>query len=148
MTRDRSTGIVALVHGTVIAALTLQLPDSTIAGDVGPRVFPFISGGLLILCGAGLLVNGKSTAEGIFTKKALGRLGLIFGVVLAYCVGMAFLGFIVPTVLVLFVLSTMFAEGKDAALWKRALYAVVITAIVYFLFHNVLNLKLPTNQLF
>lgn len=148
MTKDRVTGIMALILGVIIGVMAFQLPQSKITGDVGPRVFPFLSSGILVICGAGLLIRGGKEGSGMFDRTALKRLGLIFLVVLVYCIAMNYIGFLVPTAVVLFVLSTMFAEGKQVAWWKRALYALVITAGVYLLFHNVLNLKLPANRLF
>lgn len=148
MTKDRGTGLVALVLGSAIAVMTSQLPPSTIQGDIGPSVFPYFSAILLIVCGAGLLITGSKQEASIFDKRALKRLAIIFGIVLLYCVVMTYVGFLLPTVVIFFVLSTMFAEGEDVAWWKRLVYSVVLTLVIYLLFHNVLNLKLPTNQLF
>ena len=140
--------MIALVMGAAIAVMTSQLPPSTIQGDIGPAVFPYFSAGLLMCCGAGLLITGSQKEASIFDKRALKRLALIFGVVLLYCIVMSYIGFLVPTVVIFFVLTTMFAEDADVAWWKRLLYSVVLTLVIYLLFHNVLNLKLPTNQLF
>lgn len=143
--------MIALVMGAAIAVMTSQLPPSTIQGDIGPAVFPYFSAGLLMFCGAGLLITGSQKEASIFDKRALKRLALIFGVVLLYCIVMSYIGFLVPTVVIFFVLTTMFAEDAedaDVAWWKRLLYSVVLTLVIYLLFHNVLNLKLPTNQLF
>lgn len=148
MTKDRGTGLIALVMGAAIAVMTSQLPPSTIQGDIGPAVFPYFSAGLLMFCGAGLLITGSQKEASIFDKRALKRLALIFGVVLLYCIVMSYIGFLVPTVVIFFVLTTMFAEDADVVWWKRLLYSVVLTLVIYLLFHNVLNLKLPTNQLF
>lgn len=148
MTKDRGTGLIALVMGAAIAVMTSQLPPSTIQGDIGPAVFPYFSAGLLMFCGAGLLITGNQKEASIFDKRALKRLALIFGVVLLYCIVMSYIGFLVPTVVIFFVLTTMFAEDADVAWWKRLLYSVVLTLVIYLLFHNILNLKLPTNQLF
>mgnify|MGYP000872564725 FL=1 len=101
-----------------------------------------------MFCGAGLLITGSQKEASIFDKRALKRLALIFGVVLLYCIVMSYIGFLVPTVVIFFVLTTMFAEDADVVWWKRLLYSVVLTLVIYLLFHNVLNLKLPTNQLF
>ncbi len=148
MTKDRGTGLIALVLGAVIAVMTSQLPPSTIQGDIGPSVFPYFSAGLLMICGAGLLVTGNKKEASIFDKRALKRLAIIFGSVLLYCVVMNYVGFLLPTAVILFALSTMFAEGEKVAWWKRLIYSIIVTMVIYLLFHNVLNLKLPTNQLF
>ena len=48
------------------------------AGDIGPKVFPYISAGILIICGIGLLATGGKKAEkASYTPKELGRLDTI-----------------------------------------------------------------------
>jgi len=148
MTKDRSTGIVATVLGAIIAVSTSQLPKSMIEGDIGPAVFPYFCAGLLMLCGIGLLVTGSKEQPGIFNKESLKRLALIFVIVLIYCAVMTYLGFFLPTLAVLFVMCTMFAEDIQCPWWHRLIFAVALTVAIYLLFHNVLNLKLPVNQLF
>ena len=49
MTRDRCTGLVALMLGILTAAATSQLPPSTIANDIGPKAFPYITSFILIV---------------------------------------------------------------------------------------------------
>ena len=149
MTKNRSTGLIALILGAAVAVGAYQLPESTIVGDIGPAVFPFISAALLIVCGIGMLITGgKKESSPLDAPGALRRLALIFGVVLVYCIAMTYLGFVVPTIAVLFALATMFSEETEVPWWHKLLYAAAITLAIYLLFHNVLNLKLPENQLF
>lgn len=148
MTKNRSTGLIAMILGAAVGVGAFQLPASTIIGDVGPAVFPFLTAGILLVCGAGLLITGGGEATALDSLEALRRLGIIFAVVMIYCVAMNFLGFVIPTVAVLFVLSTLFSQDRPVAWWHKLLYAAAITLAIYFLFHNVLNLKLPDNQLF
>ncbi len=148
MTRDRVTGLLALALGCVIAFFTAQLPDSTMAGDIGPRAFPYISAGVLILCGAGLLVNGKRRSPAYYTKEQFKRLALIFGMVIAYVAAMQYLGYRIATFAGLFVLCTMFSQGKGVALWKRAVYAAVVTGVLYVVFVSVFKIPLPGGKVF
>lgn len=148
MTKNRSTGIVAVVLGAVVAVMTHQLPASTISGDIGPAVFPYISAALLIVCGSGLIITGNQKEASMLDTIGLKRLAAIFGVVLLYCIFMNYLGFFIPSLAVLFVLSTMFAEDIHCPWWHRLIFSVVLTLCIYLLFRNVLNLKLPTSQLF
>ncbi len=149
MTRDQVTGLLALVLGVAMAVMTSQLPPSMMLGDIGPALFPFIASGLLIICGGGLIIKGRNQkTPSVFDRKAVKRLALIFGIVLIYCVAMNYIGFILPTICVLFALSTLFAENTKASIPARAIFAVALTLAIFLLFRNVLNLKLPTNQLF
>ena len=148
MTKNRITGFIAVMLGAAVGVGAFQLPQSTIIGDVGPAVFPFLTAGILLICGAGLLITGGGEATALDSLDALKRLGIIFAAVLIYCVAMNFLGFVLPTIIILFVLATLFSEDKPVVWWHKLLYAAVITLAIYFLFHNVLNLKLPHNRLF
>ncbi len=148
MIKNRITGLVAVVLGAAVAVGAFQLPGSTIIGDVGPAVFPFLTAGILLICGVGLLVTGGGESTALDSLEALRRLGIIFAAVLVYCVVMNYLGFVIPTIAVLFVLATLFSEDKPVVWWHKLLYAAAITLVIYFLFHNVLNLKLPDDQLF
>ena len=144
MTKDRATGLIAVVAGIVLMIYTKMLPPSMMAGDIGPAVFPYISSCILILCGTGLVVTGKKKEEKpYFTGPQLKRLGMISAVMILFIVAEALFGFIVPTIVVLFVLSRMFSNGKQVAAWKSLLFAVVLTAVLYYLFTNTFSMVLP-----
>ena len=149
MTKDRSTGLIALVLGIIVAIGTSQLPDSKMPGDIGPKAFPFIAAGLLIVCGAGLLITGRKKSEAVYDNQQLKRLGLVIAVLLGYIIAMDLIGFLIPTFIVAFVLCTMFAKGKtEVALWKRLLFAVLVDGAIYTSFTYLLNMQLPKGILF
>lgn len=148
MTKNRITGLIATILGAVTAATAYQLPSSTIVGDVGPAVFPFITAGIFLICGIGLLITGGGEKTPLDSLEALKRLGLIFAVILIYVTAMSFIGFLVPSIAVLYVLSSMFSEDDPKPWWQKLIYSVAVSLAIYLLFHNVLNLKLPVNQLF
>ncbi len=149
MTKDRTTGLIALVLGIAVAIATSQLPPSTMANDIGPKVFPFISAGLLIICGAGLLLTGtKKEEKAAYTKPELIRLGTIFGVVLGYCVLMSIFGYVIASIVACFVLSVMFGRRKQIPWYRSLIFAVILTLIVYYIFEKVFILPLPRGMIF
>ena len=149
MTRDRVTGLISLIIGIIVAISTLSLPDSKMPGDIGPKAFPFIASGILIICGGGLLATGGKKAEPVYDFAQLRRLGLIVCVVLAYIILMYLIGFIIPTLLASFALSTMFAKVNTVVpAWKRAVFSIAITAAIYVSFGMLLSMKLPSGILF
>ncbi len=149
MTKDRTTGLIALILGIVVAIGAAQLPNSKMPGDIGPKAFPFIAAGLLIICGTGLLISGKKKSETAYDKQQLKRLGLVVAVLLGYIIAMDLFGFIIPTYIVAFVLCTMFAKGKiNVALWKRLLFAALVDGVIYTSFTYLLNMQLPKGILF
>lgn len=152
MTRDRVTGLISLALGIAVAVLTSQLPPSNVANDLGPQAFPYITAGILILCGIAIVLKKPVEAKPFFKNGmvSIKRFALLWGVLILYVAGMAFLGFIVPSVAVLFVMCMMFGKdpehGVDIAPWKAAVFAVVMTAAIYVLFSIVLQLRLPVGQ--
>ena len=148
MRRDQVTGAISIVLGVLVAIATIQMPASGMRNDVGPKVFPAICAAGLILCGIGVMLkkNGKQSRG--YTKRELGRLALISLVVLVYVILMDFVGFLIPTALVLYILSTMFAEKLSIPRWKRALFSVVVTAAIYLMFVKLMALQLPGGRLF
>ena len=66
-------GIIFLVLATQI-----PMPDSSATtGEPGPRVFPYISGFLLVISGLGLLIQKQRDSEKYLDKA--------YGYVLAFC---------------------------------------------------------------
>lgn len=152
MTRDRVTGLISLVLGIAVAVLTSQLPPSNVANDLGPQAFPYITSGILILCGIAIVLKKPVESKPFFKNGmvSIKRFALLWVVLIVYVAGMAFLGFIIPSIAVLFVMCMMFGKdpehGVDIAPWKAAVFAVVMTAAVYVLFSIVLQLRLPVGQ--
>ena len=149
MTKDRSTGLIALILGIGVACLTSQFQESAMAGDIGPKVFPYISAGLLIICGLGLLVTGgKKEEKPAYTSKQLGRLGIISAAVVGYCVLMVFVGYMPSTVIGTFVLSVMFGKSKNIPWYRSLIFSVVLTVAVFYIFEKLFVLPLPRGMFF
>lgn len=147
MTKDRVTGLIAVLLGCAVAAATSVLPQSSMVGDIGPRAFPYISAGILIMCGTGLCITGRKQPQVYYTKEQVGRLVLIFGVVLCYVAVMYYLGYMIATVAGLYALCTLFSKGKDIRLWKRLVFSVVLTGVLYVVFTSVFAIPLPAGRL-
>ena len=143
MTRDRVTGLIAVVLGVLIAFMTSQLPASTMTGDIGPQAFPY-----MIICGIGLLINGKKPSPVFYTRSQFGRLCLISAVMLGFIVAMQFLGYVIACFAALLVLCSMFSQGKGIAVWKRIVFAAAMTAVMYLMFVKVFSIPLPSGVLF
>lgn len=148
MTRDRVTGLIAVLLGAAIAFMTSQLPASTMAGDIGPKTFPYISAGVMILCGIGLLINGKKPSPVYYTRPQFGRLCLISAVMLGFIIAMQFLGYVIACFAALLILCSMFSQSKGIAVWKRVVFAAVMTAAMYLMFEKIFSIPLPGGILF
>ncbi|MCA0420363.1 MAG: tripartite tricarboxylate transporter TctB family protein [Proteobacteria bacterium] len=137
---DRLVGLIcALIGaGAIWHAQTLHVPFA--ADPVGPRVFPTIIGGVLILCGFILMLRpGPVTMEFGTWPRALAVLvaSLIYPLLLLP------IGFIAATALLCFVAALAFhARPLPAAV------SAVATAVVFFvLLDKMLDLPLPRGPL-
>ena len=84
-------------------------------GDPGPKVFPYICAGILLVCGLILTIRKPAGEAKPFLngKEEVKRFISIILVIAAYIVLMWLFGFLVPTLLVVCLLCFMFAEGKN-----------------------------------
>jgi hypothetical protein len=149
ISRDRATGIIAVSMGLILAGLTTQLPPSRVPDDIGPRVFPFFAAAIMVATGTGLILqkdDKKKKAGPYFTKEEWIRFGKLFGLYLLYFVLLWAFGFIIATLITMFIVCTLFSQGKNFAVWKRVLFAVVLTSLIYFAFYTMLGLKLPLGK--
>ena len=54
----------------------------------------------------------------------------------------------IPSIAVLFVLCTMFSEDLQIPLWKRLLFAVIVSVVIYYAFEELMVLRLPRGRFF
>lgn len=150
MHRDRIVGIISVVLGAAVAFLTAtRVAASNMPGDPGPRIFPFISAGILILCGLLLAIRKpdkevKPFLQGVQIKRFLS----IIGIIVLYVLLLWAIGFVVPTFAMVLVLCLMFGREEKVAVWKAAIYAAAVTGIIYVAFTVLLHLRLPVGVLF
>lgn len=148
MHRDRIVGLVTVIMGALVALGTTQIADSNMAGDPGPKVFPFISAGILLVCGIILLVRKPAGEVKPFLQgQEIKRFLTIIGVIAAYIVLMWAVGFAIPTFLMVLVMCLMFGTDVKTPVWQAAIYALVVTAVLYAVFVMALHLRLPVGSL-
>jgi len=149
MHRDRFVGIIGVLLGAAIAYMTYRLPDSTMAGDIGPKVFPFVSAALLLVCGAILLIRKPSAHKAwLQGKQQWLRFLAIILVILAYVVLLVLFGYIFATLVFVTALFMMFGQSEGAKLWQGLTYAGIVTLSTYLLFNKVLSLRMPVGSIF
>ena len=49
MHRDRIVGVLTTILGAAVAYMTSQLAGTNMPGDPGPKVFPYICAGILLV---------------------------------------------------------------------------------------------------
>lgn len=151
MNKNRIIGIVLALVSVLFLVMTSQLPSSRYSGMVGPKVFPYIAAGGLLLCAIALFFKKETENEkdkGPFLDKAGWIRVLKLVILLAlFPVMFKYLGFIISAVILLFIMISLFDLGKKESIWKKILVTVSVTGILYVVFIYVINIKLPTGDL-
>ncbi len=151
MNKNRVIGIVLTLVSLLFLILTSQLPTSRYSGMVGPKVFPYIASGGLLLCAVALFFKKETEKEkgkGPFLDKA-GWLRVLKLVILLamFPVMFKYLGFIISALILLFIMISMFDLSKTESIWKKIFITVSVTVILYVVFIYIIKIKLPTGDL-
>lgn len=151
--------ITAAVALFILSFFVESRTKSTIGPDFYPRIVSYLlfALGTIDLCSgiknylflkkAGKLIPAsaeKKTAKEIF----LDNLDWVSGaLVLAYVISIYFLGFLVPSIIYMFLQILLYTTVKKQRWWVSLILSVVLPAIVYFLFRNYFHLMLPAGIL-
>jgi len=119
------------------------------AKDAGPKLFPFFAAGGMLLCAIGKFITEKETDDTVFFSKE-GWLKVLAALVLfaVYIVAMEKIGFLIVTPFIVFALVLLIAGKKKINRIVALAYSLVLTGFVYFVFHNLMNVMLPSGTLF
>lgn len=150
LTKNKVTGLVALIVGVIYFFSTMSLPADLAQTDpVGPRAFPYIIGVCLILVGLLLVLKKEQLTEKnravVFVwatdKETILKIaytcvaGLIFGVILEP------VGYLISTAL--FMTAMMFITyGKGRAIFNVVI-GLVFAITTYVAFFELLEVSLP-----
>ena len=136
----------------VFFIISLSFPAGS-NGAVGPGYFPRIMCVLVILLSVLELVLSKGEkipAElekvTIFKKENL-RVWLTMGITLVYIICIKEVGFIVSSIVFQYGLNYYFKVHEKSKVLS-AILPIIVVAVLYFVFHNLLHVNLPTGLLF
>ena len=134
---DRIFGLVMMVLalGYILSATTIQ--TSFLSDPVGPRVFPYIVAGVVMICALSMMLRPDPDADWPGLAMLL-KLGLATVVLIAYAQTIRPLGFIVPTTIAAGIISYMISPRIVPA----ALSGLGLGVGLYVLFKIILGLGL------
>lgn len=114
-----------------------------VTDPLGPKAFPLLAAGLMLVAGVSLLVRPAGTSA---WPKRRGLLRLVAGVIclFSYALLLTILGFFTSTMLAVSVFALLLGGRPVQAL----LAAAAISAALYVLFFYLLNVALPFGSLF
>lgn len=139
---DRITAILFLTVGVLFILGSRSIASSSYGSVVGPDIFPFFLGVLLVILSIRLFYetfNGK-TQEKKKEKLQYKPFLIILGATLVYILTLESVGYVITTFLFLFVCFQTMERGK----WPTSLIiAGCFSGFIYFLFVEVLKGTLP-----
>jgi dolichyl-phosphate-mannose--protein O-mannosyl transferase len=83
-----------------------------------------------------------------FSKEGWIKVIISFGIFSLYVLMLKYIGYVISTLIILFIITTMFSKGKNVSITKRVIFSVIITFSIYLLFVKVLHVMLPAGVLF
>lgn len=138
-------GLGVILFGVFVAILTTNIPVGPAYSAVGPKVFPWLISGALILIGILLLIEGLTTADPPERIEVDWRAILIIGLGLAaQLLLMNWAGFIIAST-VLFVAVARAFGGKRW--WLEIIVGLVLSTVTQIGFTWGLGLQLPSGIL-
>jgi len=138
-------GISIFGLGIVVAIGTWMMPDPPMASAVGPKDFPvLIAGGLLIIGGLLLREAFVGQAEDEAVELDWKAIGLVLSALLVQLLLLGLLGWIPATAFLFMMTARAFGSRR---LWVDMLIGVVLAAIIFVVFDYGLDLDLPLGSL-
>lgn len=137
MRGDRIFGLVMMIValGYILSATTIR--TSFMSDPVGPRIFPYLIGGVTMLCALVMMMKPDPDVEWPIGKTLL-NLGIALVALFAYAMMVKPLGFILPTIIVSGILSYQINPKPQLA----ALTGVGLGVGLYVMFKFILGLSL------
>ncbi|HSP48540.1 MAG TPA: tripartite tricarboxylate transporter TctB family protein [Clostridiaceae bacterium] len=139
-------GLLAML-GAYVLYLSNQLPDFANQNTTGPAFFPvllvILLFGLLVLLVGTTLKNETNRPVGILTGEAT-KSFITMGIILVYLLVFNILGFLVSTVLFLFIVISYLSPKRNYL--KSALISVLATSMIYVVFRIVLLVPIPSGM--
>lgn len=140
-----------IVFAGVVIVLSIQLQSLFLSqsGDIGPKAFPIGAAVALILCAIGkMLTEGRHEAKPLFDREGWKRVGIMFAIMIGYLAVMWYVGYLISTLIFTPMLVAAMREDCKLRPVTLAIFSVVTTAVLYFVFQNIIMVTLPTGVLF
>jgi len=144
MHADRIWGVVILVLGGAYLLEGIRIPPPAIGDPLGPRVFPTVLGGVMLVCAVGLLFRPRRREAPVIEWKFFAPVVLLAGLLVAYAFSLAWLGYPLATLLFMVLAARMMGERSLVGSLPIALGFAVG---VYLLFTKFLLIPLPAGAL-
>jgi len=143
-----SLGFILFGVLAIVQAMGIQSIYTVATEDIGPKMFPIFAACGIILASIGKLITApRGKIAPFLNKQAWIRIGVMLGMFVLYYLGLHFLGFLISTPVFLYA-QIRYMSLRKVPVVKSIIISVVLTAVLYFLFNNLIRCILPTGILF
>lgn len=132
--------------GLFIFLITLNMPKSPLG--IGPGDYPRIISLGLMICGFLLLIYEllyPPPSKKLYSWESLKRILLLIGISLIYVYLVDYLGFLCLTPILIWTAMHLF-DFKNTPI--AITISIAVTVVVYYVFHNIFKVSLPSFSLF
>ncbi len=149
--RERITIIpfIWVLFGMVVCIMSGQLGIGKVSSP-GAGFVPFLTGLIVVVLGAALFLHGQffssyKQESGRVTWREMLRVLLIASMLIAYSLLLPFLGFILATLLLLFLTTGLIGSVNSI---KAIVISTVISVALWLVFVVVLDMQMPRGMVF
>lgn len=148
--KDRAVGIAFAVMGALIIMMASGITITQNLSEPGPRLFPYISGGGIFICGVGMALTKQKEEQkqAYLDRDGWKRMVMASALMIVYYLGLNYLGFLISTPIFMFLVIWLLASGKKINLIFSIALSVLTTGLLYVLFKQAFMIFLPTGKLF
>ena len=148
--KNQIYSICVIAFAVVLIVMTSQLKSVYTLSDrdIGPRAFPYLAAIGLIICAIGKMITEGPKDDAAFTKEGWKRILIVFALIAGYLLAMTLVGYIVTTPIFSVLLVYVMKEDRKFSIVRALIFAVILTAVLYVVFQNIILVFLPTGILF
>ena len=149
LNRIRIACIVLFLFAAWIAWETSQIREMMVSNEPGPKLFPYISAVGIAVCSILIyLFDGakEKETEPYLTRDGWKRLLLFMAEVIIYGIGIYYAGFLLSTLVMLFIMIMTLKGGKKISILFALLFTIAATCIIYYGFKFGFQTNLPTER--
>ncbi|MFB4168281.1 tripartite tricarboxylate transporter TctB family protein [Virgibacillus sp. JSM 102003] len=145
ISQNKVTGLFCLIFSLffVYQAFQIETPPSATMDFLGPSGFPFIIGGLMVLCSLGILFISKNEKDDNDDKVGPNELKSLLPYLLLiflFILIVPFVGMFIGLLLLAFFMIRLIEKGK---LLKELAVSSCVAIAVWVIFDLLLNLSMP-----
>ena len=151
LNKERIGAIIFLIFGIAVTLMGTQIRVQANLTEPGPRLFPYISGIGMAICGLGMFINAikdNKTPLAYLDHDGWKRLGVCGLTLILYYFGLEYLGFLISTPIFTFAIILILGNGKKISKVITVVVAVITTGLLYFTFESLFSIFLPSGKLF